>query len=193
MDPVTIISRYFVPDSAAFDILIEHSTMVMTKALAVAERVRHLSPDLTFIREAAMIHDIGIFLVNAPQIGCHGSMPYICHGYLGRELLEKEGFPLHALICERHIGTGIEIRDIEAHDLPLPLRDMRPQTIEERIVCYADKFFSKEIGRLQQEKSVYAVREELKKFGPEKLGAFEEMHLLFSNKPFQETGRPQEQ
>lgn len=181
------------PGSAAFDILIEHSTMVMTKALAVAECIGHLSPDLTFIREAAMIHDIGIIFVNAPQIGCHGSMPYICHGYLGRELLEKEGFPMHALICERHIGTGIEIRDIETYDLPLPMRDMRPQTIEEKIVCYADKFYSKRIGELRQEKSADDVRAELEKFGPEKLEAFEEMHLLFSNRPFQETGRPQEQ
>ena len=60
-----------------------------------------------------MLHDIGIFLTHAPQIGCHGDKPYICHGYLGRELLEKEGFPRHAIVCETHVGVGLTIADIE--------------------------------------------------------------------------------
>jgi uncharacterized protein len=189
MDPLTIISKYFEPGSAAFDILIEHSSMVMAKALAVAENVRHLSPDLTFIKEAAILHDIGIVFVNAPQLGCHGNRPYICHGYLGRELLEKEGFPLHALVCERHVGTGIATADIAKHNLQLPRRDMMPLTIEEKIICYADKFYSKKIGWLQDEKSGDEVRGELEKFGAEKLEAFDEMHQLFSKRSSQETGR----
>ncbi len=193
MDPLTIIKKYFAPGSAAFDILIEHSRMVMAKALAVAENVRHLSPDLIFIRQAAMLHDIGIIFVHAPEISCHGDRPYLCHGYLGRELLEKEGYPLHALVCERHIGTGISVHDIETLNLPLPLRDMRPQTIDEKIVCYADKFYSKRIGRLQHEKSEDEVRGELEKFGREKVRAFDEMRQLFSKRSSQETGRQQEQ
>jgi len=193
MDPLTIINKYFEPGTAAFDILIEHSSMVMAKALAVAENVRRLSPDLAFIKEAAMLHDIGIVFVNAPELGCHGDRPYICHGYLGRELLEKEGFPQHALVCERHIGVGLGITDIEAHNLQLPRRDMRPLTIEEKIICYADKFYSKRIGRLHQEKSADEARRELEKFGAEKLVAFDEMHRLFSKKSSQEKDRLQEQ
>jgi len=193
MDPLTIIKKYFEPGSGAFEILIEHSSLVMARALAVAENVRHLSPDLAFIREAAMLHDIGIVFVHAPEIGCHGDRPYLCHGYLGRELLEKEGYPLHALVCERHIGTGISIHDIEALNLPLPLRDMRPQTIEENLVCYADKFYSKRIGRLRHEKSRDEARGEVEKFGPEKLRAFDAMHQLFSKRSSQETDRQQEQ
>ncbi len=191
MDPLTVIKKYFKPGSTAFDILIEHSSMVMAKALAVAENIRHLSPDLTFVKEAAMLHDIGIVFVNAPQLGCHGTAPYICHGYLGRELLEKEGFPLHALVCERHIGTGIAIADIERLNLLLPKRDMQPMTIEEELICYADKFFSKRIGQLHYEKSADEARKELEKFGAEKLEAFDEMHRLFSNKSSQEKGRLQ--
>lgn len=192
MDPLTIINRCFEPGSAAFDILIEHSSMVMAKALAVAEHVRHLSPDLIFIKEAAMLHDIGIFFVNAPELGCHGDNPYICHGYLGRELLEKGGFPLHALVCERHIGTGISIADIDALNLPLPRRDMRPLTVEEKIICYADKFYSKRNDWLRHEKSVDQAREELEKFGAEKLMAFDQMHRLFSKRPSQERDLMQE-
>ncbi len=193
MDPLIIITRHFKPGSAAFNILVEHGSMVMVKALVVAENVSHLSPDLTFIREAAMLHDIGIVYVYAPELGCHGKEPYICHGYLGRELLEKEGYPLHALVCERHVGIGITIDDIKTHDLSLPQRDMRPLTIEEKIICYADKFYSKSSGRLRHEKSVDQARAELEKFGPDKLAAFDELHRLFSNRPSQEKVLPQEQ
>jgi uncharacterized protein len=192
MDPLTVITKYFKPGSSALAILIEHSRIVMTKALAVAENVRHLAPDLTFIKEAAMLHDIGIVFVNAPQLGCHGNMPYICHGYLGRELLEKEGFPLHALVCERHVGTGICLSDIEKLNLVLPRRDMRPISVEEKIICYADKFYSKSMGQLLYEKSEDQVRGELEKFGAEKIEAFDEMHRLFSNKSAPEKGRRQE-
>lgn len=193
MDPLTIISKYFSQGSIAFDILMAHSYMVMAKALSVAEYVSHLSPDMTFIGEAALLHDIGIIYVDAPQLGCHGARPYVCHGYLGREILEKEGFPLHALVCERHVGTGIGISDIERLTLDLPKRDMRPLRIEEKIICYADKFYSKRIGHLQHEKSADQVRRELERFGAEKIEAFDEMHRLFSNKSSQEKGRLQGQ
>lgn len=89
MNPIEIIRKYYNPESEAYKFLIHHSRMVAKKAVEVAERVRHLKPDIKFIEEAAMLHDIGIFLTHAPQIGCHGDKPYICHGYLGREILEK--------------------------------------------------------------------------------------------------------
>lgn len=188
MDPLRIIKKYVDPGSLTFDVLIEHGRMVMTKALAVAENVSYLSPNLTFLREAAMLHDIGIIFVNAPNIGCHGEKPYLYHGFLGRELLEAEGFPLHALVCERHVGIGISISDIEALNLSLPKRDMRPLSLEEKIICYADKFFSKRIGWLRHEKTADQARDEFNKFGAEKVEAFDEMHMLFSKRPSQEKG-----
>jgi uncharacterized protein len=169
--------------------LVEHSIMVREKALSAAERIRHLQPDFAFIREASLLHDIGIVLVNEPRIGCSGNQPYICHGYLGRQLLEQEGYPRHALVCERHIGTGLTIRDIIAQDLPLPKRDMQPRSLEEQIICYADKFFSKRIGQLTTEKSVSEVRSEMEKFGPDRLKAFDALHALFSKRPSPEKVR----
>ena len=64
--------------------------MVMKKALSIAKQLPHLNPDLVFIQEAAMLHDIGIFLVDAPDIACTGELPYICHGYAGKILLLAE-------------------------------------------------------------------------------------------------------
>jgi len=41
---------------------------------------------------------------------------------------------------ERHVGAGITQE--EAVKLGLPPRDYVPQTLEEKIVCYADKLIS---------------------------------------------------
>lgn len=183
MDVLDIISRYYSPGSLAYNTLIEHSRMVVDKCLEIAENIRPQSPDITFLKEAAMLHDIGIFLVKAPDIGCYADRDYVCHGYLGRDLLEKEGLPVHALVCERHVGVGLSISDIRKWDLPLPVRDMLPITLEEKIICYADKFYSKKTDALHYEKPLGEVREDIRKYGNEYLQRFDEMTLLFGN-PF---------
>jgi len=169
MDPIKIIRKYYKTDSKAYKFLISHSIAVAKKALEIAKKVPELEPDLKFIEEAAMLHDIGIFLVSDPELGCSGNKPYVCHGYLGRELLEKEGFPRHALVCERHVGTGISIQDIEKQKIPLPKRDMLPISAEEKIICYADKFFSKNEEFLTNEKSIDQVRKSQLRFGKDKV------------------------
>lgn len=183
MDPLQIIRKYIPSGTLAYEILVEHSVMVTNKAIAIAVELEHARPDLVFIREAAMLHDIGIIMVNEPRLGCRGDKHYICHGYLGRQLLEDEGYPEHGLVCERHIGTGFSVRDIEFQRLPLPKRDMKPLSLEEKIICYADKFYSKRAGQVRKEKPISDVRREMERFGAEKLKAFDNLHALFSKKP----------
>jgi len=154
LDPISIIKQHYIPDSQAYTALMTHSEYVVEKALKAAANVRHLKPDTRFIEEAGMLHDIGIIQTHAPQMGCFGELLYICHGYLGREIVEKAGFPKHALVCERHVGVGLSLRDIRKQRLPLPMHDMRPVTLEEQIICYADKFYSKSKGKFGKQKSV---------------------------------------
>ena len=45
------------------------------------------------------------------------------------------------------MGAGLSIADIEKHNFPIPKRDMMPTTIEEKIICFADKFFQKTMSR----------------------------------------------
>jgi uncharacterized protein len=127
-----------------------------------------------------MLHDIGIFLTNSPKLGCHGKHPYICHGYLGRELLVNNGFPIHALVCERHVGVGITVMDIERHHLPLPVRNMVPVSIEEQIICYADKFFSKNSRSVQKETPVKKILRNLERYGDDKVAIFQAWIQLFA-------------
>ena len=179
IDPLKIIQKYYKKDSKAYWFLTEHGKAVVKKALEAARNVKQLKPDLKFIKEAGMLHDIGILFTNEESIGCFGDKPYICHGYLGRELLEKEGLPGHALVCERHVGVGFTAKEIQEQKLPLPMRDMRPKTIEEEIICFADKFFSKTEEFLTKEKSLERIREGLKTYGDDKIKVFDKWVVKF--------------
>jgi uncharacterized protein len=172
MDPVEIIGRHYAPASKSHRILLEHGRLVAEKALAAAARVPHLAPDLAFVESAALLHDIGIFLTDSPTLDCHGREPYIRHGILGREILEALGLPRHGLVCERHVGVGLSAEDIRRSGLPLPERDMRPVTVEEKIICYADKFFSKNGSDTPREKSIAEILESLTPYGSDKVERF---------------------
>ena len=177
IDPEAILYRYYDKGSPLAETLLRHSRQVRDKALATARRVPHLHPDTEFIAAAAMLHDIGIYQTAAPRIGCRGTLPYVAHGVVGRQLLEQCGLPVHALVCERHVGAGITRLDIDNQGLPLPCRDMCPISIEETIICYADKFFSKSNGGTAH--PVEAIVSELARYGPDKAERFMSWHRLF--------------
>ena len=177
MDILKLIHTYYPANTEACRILLRHSRQVADKALAIADAHPEMNLDLTFIEEAAMLHDIGIFLCHAPEIDCHGAADYIRHGYLGAELVRREGFPRHALVCERHTGVGISLKKIERDNLPLPRRDMMPQSPEEKLICFADKFFSK--SNMDREKSVKKIRKGLAQHGEEDVNRFDAWCKLF--------------
>lgn len=177
MNPLDIIEKYYDTRSEAYRILVKHSQSVAAKALSLAKAHPEKAWDMAFIEQAAMLHDIGMTFCHAPDIDCHGTYRYICHGYLGAELLRKEGYPRHALVCERHTGTGITLKMIEDEQLPLPHRDFLPVSPEEQLICFADKFFSK--TKLDREKTVDKVRESLSRHGDDTVTRFNEWCKLF--------------
>ncbi len=168
MDPIKIIEKHYKKNSKSYNALILHGKQVKRKALHIARKVPRLKPDLIFIAEAAMLHDIGIKFTNANDIGCHGKHRYIEHTYLGGELLRKEGFPKHAKVCERHIGVGITKKEIIKNKLPLPKRNFIPLSVEEQIVCIADKFYTKEPGKERKERSLKNMKKKISAYGRNK-------------------------
>ena len=180
MNPIDIMAEFYDRDSKPYELLIQHGRQVAKKALDVATKVSHTSPDLEFIQEAAMLHDIGVFMTNSPEFGCNGEYPYVCHGYLGREMLEKRGLPRHALVCERHVGVGITAEEIKRRHLPLPIRDMIPISIEEKIICFADKFYSKNGNSNENEKTVKDILCNLERYGHDKVKRFQAWMKMFA-------------
>jgi uncharacterized protein len=151
MDYLSIIDKYYPADDELRRILMIHSRQVADRCLAIVAKHKELPVDVQFMEEAAMLHDIGIYRCDAPSIHCHGTEPYLRHGPIGGEILRAEGFPRHARVAERHTGTG--------------LPGYEPETLEEQIICYADKFYSK--SRLDRVLTVAETAQSLEKFGHE--------------------------
>ena len=181
IDPLEILKSHYSVNSRAYELLVRHCENVTQKALTMAKRRMDLKPDLEFIAQAAMLHDIGIGLTNTPALGCLGAFPYVCHGILGRTILEQHGLFRHALVCERHVGMGLNAEEIERLNLPLPVREMLPRTIEEKIICYADKFFSKENDANGKEKNIAEIIAGLRRYGMDKVLRFQMIHHDLNN------------
>ena len=177
MVPVEIIKKYYQEGTELYKILLEHSFSVADKALFIAQKHPELNLDIAFIYEAAMLHDIGIFKTNAADTHCFGVLPYICHGYLGGDILREEGFPRHALVCERHTGSGLSLENIIKDNLPVPRRSMLPESLEEKLICFTDKFFSK--TNPEKEKSIEKIRKNLSKHGEDSVKRFDDWCKLF--------------
>lgn len=169
-----IIHKYIRPDSLTYSLYLPHVSLVTAKSIRIAERLDLSDAKLQFIEEAAMLHDIGIVMVNDEELGCSGKLDYICHGVEGRKILEKEGLLKHAKIAENHTGVGIFKDEIIKNNLPLPKRDILPTTIEEKIICYSDLFFSKIPEILWHEKEVDEARRSIGKFGERHVKIFNE-------------------
>lgn len=163
MNPLQLIHKYYASQPELEALLVRHSRQVVGRALTIAMAHPELHLDLQFLYEAAMLHDLGIIHTNADGILCYGSQPYICHGRMGAEMLRAEGLEAHARVAERHTGTGLTAEQIQQRALPLPLQDFVPETLEEQIICYADKFYSK--SRPEVEKTHSQVLKSLEKFG----------------------------
>jgi uncharacterized protein len=169
MQPFALLLERYEPATPLCHGLLVHSVLVARRALQIAEEILERLPgariDLQFLEEAALLHDIGIRECDAPEIHCHGTEPYIRHGLLGRAILEAAGLPRHALVCERHTGSGITREEVLERNLPLEPRDYLPVDIEEKIICVADKFFSKSPTKLWIRKRRKDVVKSLAKHG----------------------------
>jgi uncharacterized protein len=129
---------FFPTPSQAIDVLIksgcspqvvEHCKIVSQLAVRLARlaKKRGIEINIELVRVGGLLHDIG-------RSRSHG----VDHGYIGSSIIEAYGFPLEiARIVERHIGSGIPAE--EAEKIGLPKKDYIPQTIEEKLVSYADK------------------------------------------------------
>jgi uncharacterized protein len=121
--------------------IVAHSKKVAKIAVGVACELKRngFEVDLELVERGALLHDIGRSVTHGLE-----------HGYLSGKILRKEGEREEvARIAERHVLGGISRR--EAEKMGLPAKDFIPETLEEKIVCYADKLSeSDKIDRLEK-------------------------------------------
>ena len=104
-----------------------HSEKVADKAMEIANKIKKAKVDLDLIEIGALLHDIG-------RTKTHGFK----HALIGGKILRQRGFSEKlARICETHILGGLDKDD--AKNFGLPEKDFLPKTLEEKIICLADK------------------------------------------------------
>lgn len=163
--------KKYAPNKEALENVWKHCHIVRRIALQVADGYYPTNKELLGI--GALLHDIGVYRLY--KDGIIDEANYITHGLLGYELLKEEGFDEE--LCRfalLHTGVGITKEDVVKNKLPLPARDYVPETDEEKIVAFADKFHSK--SEPPTFNTVDWFREHLrKKFGEHKVKLFDRM------------------
>jgi uncharacterized protein (TIGR00295 family) len=126
-------------------IIIQHCKTVarVSRILAEALVEKGVPVDVAAVLAGALLHDIGRTRVQTVR-----------HGYESSRILRERGVDGRVVeIVKKHVGAGLSRE--EASCLGLPLGDYIPSTVEERIVCLADKMvgsteirpFSEEVKR----------------------------------------------
>jgi len=119
----------FLRESGCSQNVIKHCEAVAELALEIAKKCveKGLNVNLELVEIGALLHDIG----RAKTHNVH-------HAVAGAQIAKALGLPEPVIaIIKRHVGGGITAE--EAKKLGWPKDVYTPQTIEEKIVAYADK------------------------------------------------------
>lgn len=151
---IALLKKYS-PNERIFKLVLTHSKKVQQVALKLA---KNIDCDKEFIKTAALLHDMGRFKYFKKDI--------VKHGIHGAKILRKHKLLKHAKVCERHLGAGINKKDIKEQKLPLPLKCYIPLTKEECIITQADNLvfgdeevpFKKVVKRFEKELGPYGVK-----------------------------------
>lgn len=142
-EQIEALHRKYAPDEHAYELVFTHSLIVRDIARSIIEKnalTDNIDNDL--VEAGALLHDIGTYSLY--RDGKFDKKNYISHGVRGYEILKKEGFPEQLCrIASNHTGMGITREAIRALHLPMPEQDYVANSLEEKLVMYADKFHSK--------------------------------------------------
>ncbi len=164
---ILLLKKYSKSDYDYKEVL-RHSKAVQKIATEIANKINIAGKkhaDVTFIKVAALLHDIGRF--EYP--------PWICpirHGVEGARILKKEGVEFkYQRICSHHLGAGITKKEVIQQKLPIPAKDYTPKSVEEKILCYADR-------RLKMTRPIRIETElkRFKKYGKESFNRLQKLH-----------------
>jgi len=107
-----------------------HSEKVADKALEIASKITKANVDLNLIEIGSILHDIGRTKIHSFK-----------HAFIGGKILKERGFSEKLVkICETHILGGLDKED--AAEFGLPEKDYLPMSLEEKIICLADKLIA---------------------------------------------------
>jgi uncharacterized protein (TIGR00295 family) len=128
--------------------IVEHCRTVarVSETLSQTLADKKVAVDRRAVLAGALLHDIG-----------RNKTQTVEHGYIGAGILEAEGVDgIVVEIVRRHVGAGISAE--EAASLGFPKGDYIPRTLEQKVVCFADKMVSSDSVRAFEEEERRFIR-----------------------------------
>jgi len=149
--------------------VIAHCKAVTALAVQIAKacKKKGLNVDIKLVEVGALLHDIG-------RSKTHG----VDHVVRGAEIARSLNLPESVVsIIERHAGGGITLD--EAKKLGWPIKSYLPNSLEEKIVTYADKLIEG-LRRVPVERTIKKLSREFGKKHSSVAGV-KELHEKFSS------------
>jgi uncharacterized protein len=140
----------FLRQSGCRDNVIKHVETVSNLAVEIAQALKQkgMNVDVELVEIGALLHDIGRSKTHS-----------VHHAAIGAEIAKSLDLPEPVIsIIQKHVGGGITSR--EAKKLGWPKGIYVPQTLEEKIVSYADKLVEG-TRRVSIEKTIASFSKEL--------------------------------
>jgi uncharacterized protein len=134
--------------------VISHCIAVADLAVEIANKLQRKGHriNIELVEAGALLHDIGRSKIHT-----------VDHAIVGAQMANSMGLPEMVIkIIKRHVGAGITLE--EAKELGWPRDVYTPETLEEKVVSYADKLIGNservpietEIKRLQKKNKIQA-------------------------------------
>ena len=135
----------YAPNDKVYDLVYGHCQVVCEIALWCAENIKgEAEVDLELLQSAALLHDIGTYILFDDEGKVANNRMYPQHAILGAKIVADEGIDIRiAKTIETHVLLGLSKQEIIDTPWILPARDYEPDTIEGELLCYADRFHSK--------------------------------------------------
>ncbi len=186
-DNIVALHKKYAPSDAVYDLVFTHCCIVRDVAMQLIN-ANSLTVDYKLVEIGALLHDIGVY----PMFDASGKLredaQYIAHGIEGERILREEGLPENIWrFAAHHTGVGLSKKDVINQKLPLPIADYFAETDEELLIMYADKFHSKTTPPYFNSYEWY--REDVAKFGEDKVAKFETMVAKFGKPDLQPLSR----
>lgn len=179
--------KKYAPNALAFNEVWQHCIIVKNISVWCINNSKLAHVDQELVEAGCLLHDMGVYKLYKSD-GQLDYDNYIMHGTLGYQILIDEGFSEELCrFASHHTGVGITAEEIKKNGLPLPPEDYLAESLEERLVMYADKFHSKDPSQFNS--TTFYKNHLATKLGLEKVQLFEEMIAEFGTPPVKQLAK----
>ena len=138
---ITALHKKHAPSEDVFKHVYNHC-LAVTKIAEQIMAANDYDIDEELVKAGCMLHDIGTSILIQPEDQI--SVNYANRGVAGAQVLKDEGLPKSLCdVVEHHVGHGLTAEHIKETYMPLPHRNLTPETTEERLVNYASKLHAR--------------------------------------------------